>query len=68
MRLRAIMSENKGWRWVPRKGPDWLPLDQIGVDGVRGFCPAGSTSTQLPSDQLEGCLVGFVEDGQIVHS
>ena len=35
---------------------------------VFGFCPAGSTSTQLPSDQFEGCLVGFVEDGQIVYS
>ena len=35
---------------------------------VFGFCPAGSTSTQLPSDQLEGCLVGFVEDGQKIHS
>ena len=35
MRLRAIMSENKGWLWVPRKGLDWLPLYQIGVEGVR---------------------------------
>ena len=35
---------------------------------VFGFCPAGSTSKQLPFDQLEGCLIGFVEDGQKVHS
>ena len=35
---------------------------------VFGFCPAGSTSKQLPSDQFEGCLVGFVQDGQIIHS
>ena len=34
---------------------------------VFGFCPAGSTSKQLSSDQLEDCLIGFVSDGQIVH-
>jgi hypothetical protein len=28
---------------------------------------AGSTSKQLPFDQLEGCLIGFAKDGQIVH-
>ena len=35
MRLRVIMSENMGWKWAPRKGPDWLPLYQIRVEGVR---------------------------------
>ena len=28
---------------------------------------AGSTSKQLPFDQLEGCLIGFAKDGQIVY-
>ena len=29
------MSENMGWKWASRKGPDWLPLYQIGVEGVQ---------------------------------
>ena len=29
--------------------------------------PVGSTSKQLFSDQLEGCLIGLAQDGQIVH-
>ena len=37
--------------------------------GVRGgvYTPAGSRSKQLPFDQLEGCLIGFAKDGQIVY-
>ena len=31
------------------------------------WTPAGSTSKQLPFDQLEGCLIGFAKDGQIVY-
>ena len=42
------------------------PVNTEHFKGVSGT--PGSTSKQLPFDQLEGCLIGFVEDGQKVHS
>ena len=47
----------------------WVGDTYLTKSGLRvfGFCPAGSTSKQLPFDQLEGCLIGFAKDGQVVY-